>query len=278
MDYHPLQSPTNPSNGLDGLALRQVNHNFCIRSFVMSVTNANSNLEQAESLIDVFYLHLSPTDHPISELELSILSLSEREQINRLRQSADRFSYARAHILLRQILGQRLDYSASKLQFSKTSAGKPFLSMPVGLPSLEFNLTHCESMVACAISHTPVGIDVEPNHRILDLDTIRHILHESELRTIEELKIPERTRLALQFWTCKEAALKAIGIGLLVEPNEVVINIEQNAHPYAQLISKARTLPTRIELFPNQLPNSGHALSIACLNTVRPAIVLHACT
>lgn len=244
----------------------------------MNVSIANRKLEQADSLIDVYYLHLSPSEHPISEQELSILSLSEREHMKRLRQSADRFSYARAHILLRQMLEQHLDYPASQLQFSRTSAGKPFLSMPTGLPALEFNLTHCESMVACAISQRPVGIDVEPNHRILDLDTIRHVLHVSELRAIEGLEVPERTKLALQFWTCKEAALKAIGIGLLVEPNEVVVNIEQNTLPYAQLVSKSDTGSTRIELFPNQLPNSGHALSIACLSTVRPAIVLRAGT
>jgi|JI9StandDraft_1071089.scaffolds.fasta_scaffold00062_38 4'-phosphopantetheinyl transferase len=243
----------------------------------MNVTNANRNLEPADCRIDVHYLHLSPSDQPIIEQELSILSLSEHEHIRRLRRSADRFSYARAHILLRRTLEQHLDYPASQLQFSRTSAGKPFLSMPAGLPALEFNLTHCESMVACAISHMPVGIDVEPNHRIFDFDTIRHVLHVSELRALEGLEVHVRTKLALQFWTCKESALKAIGIGLLVEPNEVVVNLEENTLPFAQLFSKSEASPTRIELFPNQLPNSGHVLSIACLNTFRPPIVLHAC-
>jgi 4'-phosphopantetheinyl transferase len=100
----------------------------------------------------------------------------------------------------------------SSLKFGKTATGKPWL-MPAGRP--HFNISHCESMVACALSsNLEVGIDVEPLDRAVPLALAEWYCSPAEQHWLAGLSPASRQQGFMTMWTLKEAVLKAAGCGL----------------------------------------------------------------
>lgn len=93
-----------------------------------------------------------------------------------------------------------------------------------GRPSLldcpaDFSISHAAGAVVCAISlEDRVGLDIEPYAALPPRD-LRAVMGEEEWADIMEAKVP--TLRGLQIWTSKEAALKADGRGLSLDPREV---------------------------------------------------------
>lgn len=85
--------------------------------------------------------------------------------------------------------------------------GKPFLSP--GMP--HFNVTHSESLQACAISSRPVGIDVELiDERAIEAGSVVMSVNERIRISSADNPADEATRL----WTMKESYVKRSGEGL----------------------------------------------------------------
>ena len=84
--------------------------------------------------------------------------------------------------------------------------GKPLLN------EAHFNISHSGDMVLLAFStEVPVGIDVEKVRPIEHQKFVKQF-HEEELRDFEEARISEDR--FFEYWTRKEAVIKAIGKGL----------------------------------------------------------------
>jgi len=227
--------------------------------------NSNLVLELPEDCIDVYYAHWHYAQLPPVE-ELNLLSEEEREHFEKLRGIEGRVSYAKAHILLRKSLQKYLSFPAAELRFTKSSSGKPGLSLPEPFPKIEFNLAHCETLVACAVALSPVGIDAEPKLRTLEPETINFILHPREKSELESVDRQEWSETALQFWTCKEAALKALGSGLQIEPRQVLVNHSDPHFPLADVYDQEHQLVHRFNLYPNLVAHTGHVVTVACPN------------
>ncbi len=109
----------------------------------------------------------------------------------------------------------------------KSEKGRPFLA---GYPNLDFSITHCKGLVACALdqSDSPrVGLDAEclgtQTERSMEL-IVRRWFTPVEQK-IFEASPTEETFLSL--WTAKEAAAKYTGNGLtrFSEPDQAQMEI-----------------------------------------------------
>ena len=80
--------------------------------------------------------------------------------------------------------------------------GKPFLK---NYSDLHFNISHCRTHIALALSHSPVGIDVESLRRVSP-SLIKRVCSDEELHIISQSSDPDMEFLRL--WTRKEAYLK----------------------------------------------------------------------
>lgn len=232
----------------------------------MNKLNIAPEIELAADSVEIYHSNwqgLAPV--PAAE-ELRILSQPEREFLSRLRKPEDRVSYAKAHILLRRSLQKYTGVAAADLEFTTSTTGKPELIRSRGLQHIEFNLTHCETMVACAISLTPVGIDVEPNFRVLEPETIQHILHREEWQLLQGVNASDQATEIMHFWTCKEAALKALGLGLSIEPNQVLIRLADEREAIAHIPVPHNTTAQCIRLYRNLSPLTAHSLTVACMS------------
>lgn len=148
---------------------------------------------------------------------LSILSDEELERFRKFRFEQDRRNYALAHALLRRTLSDlEPETSPVTWRFSSPSSGKPQVA---DRPDLNFSLTHTRDLVACAITRVgQIGIDAETDHRSVDVDLLmRDVSSPGEKRVLAALTGRDRNSRFLDFWTLKEAFLKACGLGISVE-------------------------------------------------------------
>jgi 4'-phosphopantetheinyl transferase len=101
--------------------------------------------------------------------------------------------------------------------------GKPFLDghfldgpIPADVRAFDFNVSHCRGALLVGIAHgQELGVDIESLHRKRPvLDLARRFFAAEEASALASLDEPQRQSAFLRLWSCKEAVVKAIGIGI----------------------------------------------------------------
>ena len=144
--------------------------------------------------------------------------------------------FLRAKYCVRNLLGAYLYLNPQDVPIATGKHGKPFVPAP---NRLAFNLSHSGDVGVFAIGHVAGNADAEDavNREIgIDIEVIRRppdirSLAASVFSTIElaEFGGLADDALSLPFFTCwtrKEAYLKAIGTGLLIEPRSVTVGLQ----------------------------------------------------
>lgn len=114
----------------------------------------------------------------------------------------------------RSVLSRYTGTAPGALQFEEGEHGKPGL---VGIERpLDFNLSHSGDWLACAVSGgVPVGVDIEfCNPKRVSLKVARRFFREEEAAWLERSDEDSRAQRFFDFWTLKEAAVKARGDAL----------------------------------------------------------------
>ena len=152
------------------------------------------------------YLNQSPQE---LDLNAAMAQVSEqrRHYALRYRKESDQRLCLAAWLLLKRALREEFGIEEEPV-FQYTPQGKPLL---FGHEDIHFNLSHCDEAVACAVSHSPVGIDIEA-YAHYSQELLPLTMSEEEQRQILAAERPEVefTRL----WTMKESLLKLIGEGI----------------------------------------------------------------
>ena len=140
------------------------------------------------------------------------LSPTRKEHIDRLRKEEDRRRSLVAQLLVQQLL--REHYDLSQAQLHRQENGCPYLT---GC-DLYVSISHCDEMVACAVSDAPVGIDIErirPTkyplfHKVCTAQELAYVQPEGD----ELCQDPDVLRRFFEIWTAKEAYFKKRGTGI----------------------------------------------------------------
>ena len=116
----------------------------------------------------------------------------------------------------RRVLSHYAPIAPQDWRFEAGAAGKPALvgtGVDGQLPSLQFNVSHSRDWLVCAISGAAsVGIDLEfcdPGRDTLKL--ARRFFHPEEVAAIEACAAAETVDRFYDYWTLKEARVKAAG-------------------------------------------------------------------
>lgn len=118
--------------------------------------------------------------------------------------------------LLRKALNERFGLGIEDedtLSMASGPHGKPYLK---NFPQMEFNISHCSGLVACAVGDCPLGVDIEKERPYREA-LVRRVLSESELRLLAAGE-PE---MFFRFWTLKESYVKAVGCGMAMPFQEI---------------------------------------------------------
>ena len=164
----------------------------------------------------------------------TLLDPVELERAARFRFEVDRERFIIAHGLLRSLLAEQLGARPDELRFGRGPYGKPHIEGS----GLRFNLSDTKDALLIAIGNGgEIGVDVETMTRSVDhMAVSEHYFTQEEIGSIREaagdLRISSGTvdppgrllgtaaenptkRRFLEFWTRKEAVLKASGVGIM---------------------------------------------------------------
>lgn len=178
--------------------------------------------ELDEGTIHLWHVNLS--NIPIARLD----SLNEQEL---LRAAGYRFAHHRnafiaSRIATRSVLSNYLHCAAKDICFRYGQHGKPIIESPP--TALTFNLSHSDSRMLIAIgTRFALGVDLETLSTGRSFaEAINHNLNPCEQASIANAPNHLKDRLLLQYWTQKEAFVKALGVGLSLPPRDVDVRFE----------------------------------------------------
>jgi 4'-phosphopantetheinyl transferase len=152
-----------------------------------------------------------PPDAPM----VAQLSDAERDRAARFATDALRNRWLHGHVAMRAILARELGIPPRDIAYVTGEHGKPLLAWH-GPPPLDFSFSDVESIALLAVSRGgPVGVDVETireNVAITPISESRFAIAERD--AVRDATDADRAACFYRIWTRKEAALKAIGVGL----------------------------------------------------------------
>jgi len=144
-----------------------------------------------------------------------VLSACEMERFQRFRLDRDRQLFLVAHALLRSTLSLYADVEPAAWQFRAGSHARPEIVAP-RVP-LRFSLAHTSGMAACAVTlEHDIGIDVEEISGDARMEVADRCFSLAELADLGRVSADRRAARFFEYWTLKEAYLKARGVGLSV--------------------------------------------------------------
>ena len=209
----------------------------------------------------VYYVDLK-VDNTSYRTALNWLDDSEQKRLPEFRTIELRRQFALCRATLRSRLCHFLNCENQNLAFGFGQFGKPFATVAGVAVPLEISITHSGSCGLIAISENArVGIDAEIRTLDYDWDGIsRRVFRPNERHALGALSEIDRIDRFFDFWTIKEALIKALGTGFSLDPIQFQI-------PQAMLDgAKSATFQ-----FPNdsdrfwQLQNIGSDVFAACL-------------
>ena len=149
---------------------------------------------------------------------LKTLPIAFRDKITKFHNWKDSQASLFGKLLLKHILAMyESQYTLNDILL--TANGRPYISN-----SFDFNITHSGSYVICAYSNEGrIGVDIEAIKPI-DLSHFESIFTQDEFNQI--LASTNKQLSFYNFWTIKEAAIKADGRGLMIPLRNVKIDGE----------------------------------------------------
>ncbi len=182
--------------------------------------------------VHIWRINLDLPEAKLRELRQT-LSEDEITRADRFYQKLHRHRFIAGRGILRSILANYLGIEPSQVQFEYESLGKPILAEGYGEKRVSFNLSHSQGLGLCAVSceHHPLGIDLEYIRPMSDLLSLaKQFFAPSEYDLIQSLPPQEKQELFFRYWTCKEAYLKATGVGLSkLREIEITLNPRNSA-------------------------------------------------
>jgi len=141
---------------------------------------------------------------------LRLMPVSSEEKLRKITNPDSYLRSLLGEILARYALVAYTGMQNRDIHFDIAEKGKPFLK---GIQSVHFNITHSGDRVACAVSSSEVGVDIE-HHRRVNFNVAERFFSPAEVRDLMGMEENARQEYFFRLWTIKESYLKAIGSGL----------------------------------------------------------------
>jgi len=178
---------------------------------------------------DEVHVWWAALDRPAATLGLMQQMLAPDEQLR-----AERFCFARdrerfvvCRATLRALLARYLYVEPEHIQFCYGSHGKPMLAAPFHDNEIQFNVSHSQGVALYVFARKrAVGVDVEHIRPIADAEQIVERFFSLRERTVfRSLPTAEQRETFFNWWTRKEACVKAIGEGLAYPLDRIDVSL-----------------------------------------------------
>lgn len=146
---------------------------------------------------------------------LSLVSQEKKNKIIKYHQYIDSQRSLLGDILARYSICEDFNLNNADLSFNTNPYGKPAIS---SRGKIGHNISHAGRYIVCAVSDTPVGIDVE-EIKPIDLRIAERFYSNDEYEYLTSAPTESTYDNFFQLWTMKESYIKMIGRGLSIPLN-----------------------------------------------------------
>ena len=158
------------------------------------------------------------SDERLLEAYRALLSPDELERNGRFVFPKGRHEHLVTRALVRTILSTyRPAVDPRAWDFATNRYGRPEVAAPPGRPALRFNLSHADGLIACLVAaEREVGVDVEDTTRtgLTEVAIADRYFSSTEVDELRSLPVEAQRDRFFDYWTLKEAYIKARGLGL----------------------------------------------------------------
>lgn len=163
--------------------------------------------------------------HPLDTAHWQACSSAEHEKAGRFRFEKDALRYRAAHAGLRRVLARELGMAARDVRWHVGTQGKPHLA---GREGWHFNLSHSGDWALLGLGQgAPIGVDIECPGPSADIDLlVSHQFNAAEQAAFAQCPPSARAAFFYRMWVRKEACVKALGCGLVVEPRRIAVPVD----------------------------------------------------
>lgn len=154
---------------------------------------------------------------PLLHTELrTLLTDVERAQEARFHFADDRLRYLVTRAMVRTVLSRYAMVAPGSWEFVCNAYGRPELAPGFAAHDLRFNISHTRGLIALAVTRgRAIGVDVENTAvREAPLGVAEHFFAPAEVAELSALAPDRRPDRFFDYWTLKEAYIKARGMGL----------------------------------------------------------------
>ncbi len=203
------------------------------------------------------------TDPMLLEAYRAVLDGEEREKQRRFHFERHRQQYLVSHALVRMTLSRYAPVRPVEWTFTKNAYGCPAVSGP-GNTRLRFNLSHTDGMAVCAVMwDADVGVDVEDAWRRGEtVEIADRFFAPTEVAALRALPLERQKERFFEYWTLKEAYIKARGMGLSLPLEQFAYVLHSGQEPRITFDPRLRDEPTAWRFFQHR-PSERHQAALA---------------
>lgn len=194
----------------------------------------------------------------------ALMTPDEHDRMARFVFEKDRRSFLLTRALVRTTLSRYAPVDPSAWRFTTNAHGRPeIVDRPDGVPDLRFNISHTNGLIACAVTiGREVGVDVEHVGRNLMHDIAGRHFAPSEVADLRKLPEEEQRLVFYDYWTLKEAYIKARGFGLALPLGDFAFKLNPPALPTISFEPAMKDDPSTWQ-FLQEWPTPSHRLALA---------------
>jgi 4'-phosphopantetheinyl transferase len=159
------------------------------------------------------------TDGQLLNRYEALLSDDERSRMSRFYRTGHRRRFLLTRALIRTMLSRHCDVDPGDWVFEFNAYEKPEIAFPVIRPAIRFNISHCKDLIICGLTRVHnIGVEVEDSQRTTNNSPGRLSSYFSgrEIQDLLGLPEPLQKQRFFDYWTLKEAYIKARGKGLAI--------------------------------------------------------------
>lgn len=193
-----------------------------------------------------------------------LLDASERRRMERLRTQSHRDRFAISHALVRRALSRYAPVPPAAWRFARGARGRPELAAPQLGHGLRFNLSHTDGLAACAVVRDlDIGVDAEAAARVREpVKLAARFFAPAEAAAVRALPADAQRGGFLDYWTLKEAYMKARGLGFALRLRDFCFELAAGSTPQVRFDARLGDDASAWQFDLRVLPN-GHRLAIA---------------
>jgi 4'-phosphopantetheinyl transferase len=167
-------------------------------------------------VIDIYYCKIEQKNNWQLKDILKQLPKKLEKQVLNFKFQHTQYEHALGKLLLIKAL-TKYGYAPDSLKHIKyTRYSRPYID-----DKIDFNISHSGEIVICGISSVQrLGVDIE-KIRSIDFNNFVNVLNSSQWRKVYTSADPIRT--FFYYWTQKESVTKAVGMGLSIPLEDIVI-------------------------------------------------------